>query len=282
MPDDDLELNIQDALKKWGNGPYMTFLRPSADIIVSQAKIKAGDFVLDVGAGFGDPALELSDIVGPNGKVIGIDHDLESISIAKGRAKFDKLKNIEFTIMEIPKLEFPDSMFDSVISRNVIIYFDDPSQFLSEQYRVLKQGGRIAVTVWGSNANNPLMNLPMQVLRKHLPKSVPTEPAPRSNPNVSKRANTSDPNVLVNLLEDAKFNDVASGKVELKFLGNSNDAEVYWNQRLVGSPASQKILLQMDAGLRELAIEDALQTIRDLIDKGEAYGEAVWASGTKG
>ena len=38
----------------------------------------------------------------------------------------------------------------------------------------------------------------------------------------------------------------------------------------------------MDAGLRELAIEDALQTIRDLIDKGEAYGEAVWASGTKG
>ena len=88
--------------------------------------------------------------------------------------------------------------------------------------------------------------------------------------------------VLVNLLEEAKFNDVASGKVELKFLGNSNDAEVYWNQRLVGSPASQKILLQMDAGLRELAIEDALQTIRDLIDKGEAYGEAVWASGTKG
>ena len=81
MPDDDLELNIQDALKNWGNGPYMTFLRPSADIIVSQAKIKAGDFVLDVGAGFGDPALELSDIVGPNGKVIGIDHDLESISI---------------------------------------------------------------------------------------------------------------------------------------------------------------------------------------------------------
>ena len=282
MPDDDLELNIQDALKNWGNGPYMTFLRPSADIIVSQAKIKAGDFVLDVGAGFGDPALELSDIVGPSGKVIGIDHDLESISIAKGRAKFDKLKNIEFTAMEIPKLEFPGSMFDSVISRNVIIYFDDPSQFLSEQYRVLKQGGRIAVTVWGSNANNPLMNLPMQVLRKHLPKSASTEPAPRSNPNVSKRANTSDPNVLVNLLEDAKFNDVTSGKVELKFLGNSDDAEVYWNQRLVGSPASQKILLQMDEGLRELAIEDALQTIRDLIDKGEAYGEAVWASGTKG
>ena len=282
MPDDDLELNIQDALKNWGNGPYMTFLRPSADIIVSQAKIKAGDFVLDVGAGFGDPALELSDIVGPSGKVIGIDHDLESISIAKGRAKFDKLKNIEFTAMEIPKLEFPGSMFDSVISRNVIIYFDDPSQFLSEQYRVLKQGGRIAVTVWGSNANNPLMNLPMQVLRKHLPKSASTEPAPRSTPNVSKRANTSDPNVLVNLLEDAKFNDVTSGKVELKFLGNSDDAEVYWNQRLVGSPASQKILLQMDEGLRELAIEDALQTIRDLIDKGEAYGEAVWASGTKG
>ena len=282
MPANDLELNIQDALKNWGNGPYMTFLRPSADIIVSQAKIKAGDFVLDVGAGFGDPALELSDIVGPSGKVIGIDHDLESISIANGRAKFDKLKNIEFTIMEIPKLEFPSSMFDSVISRNVIIYFDDPSEFLSEQYRVLKQGGRIAVTVWGSNANNPLMNLPMQVLRKHLPKSASTEPAPRSNPNVSKRANTSDPNVLVNLLEDAKFNDVTSGKVELKFLGNSNDAEVYWNQRLVGSPASQKILLQMDAGLRELAIEDALQTIRDLIDKGEAYGEAVWASGTKG
>ena len=54
MPSNDLQLNIEEALKNWGSGPYMTFLRPSADIIVSQAKIKEGDFVLDVGAGFGE------------------------------------------------------------------------------------------------------------------------------------------------------------------------------------------------------------------------------------
>ena len=47
MPSNDLQLNIEEALKNWGSGPYMTFLRPSADIIVSQAKIKEGDFVLD-------------------------------------------------------------------------------------------------------------------------------------------------------------------------------------------------------------------------------------------
>ena len=282
MPDDDLELNIEDALKNWGEGPYMTFLRPSADILVSEAEIGTGDFVLDVGAGFGDPALELSDIVGPEGKIIGIDHDLESISIAENRAKLGKLKNIEFKVMEIPQLMFPNGMFDSVISRNVIIYFDDPSEFLSEQYRVLKDGGRVAVTVWGSNANNPFMNLPMQVLRKHLPKkpqeAIQTQPATKPVPQ---RANTSDPEVLGNLLEKSQFKEVSIGKVELKFQGSSNDAEVYWNQRLVGSPASQKILLQMDINSRKLAIQDALQTIRDLIDKGSAYGEAVWASGTK-
>jgi hypothetical protein len=126
------------------------------------------------------------------------------------------------------------------------------------------------------------MNLPMQVLRKHLPKkpqeTLRAQPVSNGAPQ---RANTSDPNVLEKLLENSKFKSVSSGKVELKFLGNSNDAEIYWNQRLIGSPASQKILLQMDTNSRKLAIQDALQTIRDLIDKGSAYGEVVWASGTK-
>jgi ubiquinone/menaquinone biosynthesis C-methylase UbiE len=282
MPNEDLELNIEGALKNWGKGPYMTFLRPSADILVNEAKIGTGDFVLDVGAGFGDPALELSDRVGSEGKIIGIDHDPESMSIAENRAKLGKLENIEFKVMEIPQLMFPDATFDAVISRNVIIYFDDPSEFLSEQYRVLKDDGRVAVAVWGSNANNPFMNLPMQVLRKHLPKkpqeTLRAQPVSNGAPQ---RANTSDPNVLEKLLENSKFKSVSSGKVELKFLGNSNDAEIYWNQRLIGSPASQKILLQMDTNSRKLAIQDALQTIRDLIDKGSAYGEVVWASGTK-
>lgn len=274
MPTSDNERLLQ-ALIDWDNGPYMTFLKPSADILVEAAEIRAGHQILDVGAGFGDPALDIAVLVGSEGNVTGIDHDAESIEIAQKRAADRGLSNVVFQEMEIPELAFPAGTFDAVISRNVVVYFSDPLPFLREQLRVLKPGGRIAVTVWGPNDNNPLMGLPMRVLRRYAPPSE-TTPAPQQQ-----RLNTGGVEVLEQALKDAGFTNTRAGAVPLTPLVDVDQAAAYWEQRRVGSPASQRILNPLPEERQVEAEAEVIETIRALIAEGRAIGEMVWASGQK-
>ena len=275
MKKDHKTSRLENALLQWDDGPYMKFLQPSADILIEQSHVKQGDFLLDVGCGFGDPILDIADIVGLEGKLVGIDHDEESILIAKKRADDRNLQNIVLETGEVPELLFEEGYFNSVISRNVILYFGDPLPFLVEQKRVLKKNGRIAITVWGVSDKNPLMNLPMKVLRSY------TNSSGRAVPNNKNRVDTSDPNILANLLARAGFTDVQSGIVELSFPGDSSDAELYWDQRLAGSPMSQKILSELSEIEQEKAENAALNKVKSLIESGNATGQAVWVSGTK-
>lgn len=274
MPTSDNE-RLQQALVDWDNGPYMTFLKPSADILVEAAEIRAGHRILDVGAGFGDPSLDIAALVGSEGSVTGIDHDVESIEIAQKRADDRGLTNVVFQEMEIPELAFPAETFDAVISRNVVVYFSDPLPFLREQLRVLVPGGRIAVTVWGPNDNNPLMGLPMRVLRRYAP---PPETTPAAQ---QQRINTGGVNVLEQALKDAGFINTKAGAVPLTPLVDADQAAAYWEQRRVGSPASQRILNPLPEERQVEAEAEVVETIRALIAEGRATGEMVWASGEK-
>lgn len=109
------------------------------------AGLKEGETVLDLGSGGGIDVLAASRYVGKGGKVYGLDMTDEMLALAnKNKAKMGAA-NVEFLKGYIEDIPLPDGSVDVILSNCVINLSEDKPQALSEAYRVLKPGGRLAV-----------------------------------------------------------------------------------------------------------------------------------------
>ena len=124
--------------------------------IMRALNLKTGERVLDVGSGPGHQAMEMSPMVGPSGKVDGVDVSDSMLKIA--RARCEDISNVEFHEGDAVNLPFNDDTFDAVMSIMVFEYLPDVPGALNEVFRVLKSGGRVAIhgcdwgaTLWRSS-----------------------------------------------------------------------------------------------------------------------------------
>ena len=117
------------------NGMTEQFFRSSG--------IETGQRVLDVGSGVGEVALILSALVGPSGKVIGIERDGSSIGRARARLHEAGISNVEFIQADVSKFS-TERVFDAVVGRYVLQFLPDPVEVLRSLAAMIRVGGIVA------------------------------------------------------------------------------------------------------------------------------------------
>lgn len=122
---------------------------------VERLALAAGSTVLDVGCGSGASAIPAAEIVGPAGRVVGIDLAERLLALARAKATERRLANVEFIRGDMEQLEFADGAFDAVVCVFAIFFVPDMARQVRELWRRLRPGGRLAITTWGPRMFEP-------------------------------------------------------------------------------------------------------------------------------
>jgi SAM-dependent methyltransferase len=184
--------------------------RHISERLVELAGVRSGSRVLDVGAGYGEPALTAARKAGPEGRVVATDISAEMLAFGRERAAAAGLGNVEFIQSDASSLNFPAASFDAAVSRWGIIFEPDAAFAAGRIRGFLKPGARIAISSWGEPDQVPFLSIPMRTTMERL--DVPPPPAgapgPLSRPT---------PTAIGALLEGGEFSKVAVEQAEVTF-----------------------------------------------------------------
>ena len=135
--------------------PANTFWERFGQRTVERLGLTPGERVLDVCCGSGASAIPAARIVGPGGSVIGVDLAQNLLELARIKAQQHGLENVDFQSGDMTRLSFEDESFDDVVCVFGIFFVPDMELALHELKRVLRTGGKLAITTWGPRLFEP-------------------------------------------------------------------------------------------------------------------------------
>lgn len=169
--------SVAPAWEKWDHilDHNLTFVNYR---LVGDARLRAGQRVLDLGSGTGYPALLAAYAVGPHGSVVGLDLAESMLDVARRKSQRLGLTNITFRASDVSTLPFDEGSFDAVISRFCLMFLPDVPTAVGEIARILKPGSYLAAAVWSVPERNPYLRIPIDVVKQfiELPPPEPDQP----------------------------------------------------------------------------------------------------------
>ena len=204
--------------KKWDK-LTMDFLQPHGEEIIRFINPGGSDHVLDVAAGTGEPGLTIATML-TDGKVIVSDLSEGMLQVASEKAAERGIKNLETKVVDACEIPFADNTFDAISCRLGFMFFPDMLLAAKEMTRVLKSGGRIAITVWGSPEKNFWITCIMQNIKNY----IEMPPPPEGAPGMFRCAKAG---IVSELFKQAGLKNISEKEIIGKM--NCHNAEEYWD-----------------------------------------------------
>lgn len=268
----------EEAQRAWDGVLFDRFLR-FRHLILALAQhgaVAMGKFppaegarVVDIGCGFGDSALQLGELVGPAGSVLGVDISPRFIEAARE----ESAPNVRFEVMDVQAAEFADT-FDYAFSRFGTMFFANPVAGMRIVHRALEPGSKLVTVVWRRREDNPWLYVAEQVVKPLVEIPEETDEA-RCGPGPFSMAGA---DTVSTILQSAGFADVSFLRSDLPLkLGNDLDEAVEFNLAL--GPAAEVVRFAGDDGdAMRPKLAELLRPALAQFETGEGVvaGSSVW------
>jgi ubiquinone/menaquinone biosynthesis C-methylase UbiE len=202
-------------------------LTPVREWLIRELGPEPGDTVLELGAGTGETGFEAAATLGDDGRLISTDFSREMVEVARRRGTQLRLGNVDYRVIDAERIELDSGSVDGVLCQSTYMLAADPAAALAETRRVLRPGGRLALSVWGAPERNPWASIGGMILieRGHMP---PPEPGA---PGVFSMASEERTRALLN---DAGFTSVRTEEVPVRFGFRDLDDYEQWVLNVAG------------------------------------------------
>ncbi len=200
-----------------------------------------GDRVLELACGAGGPGFAAAALVAPGGEVVVSDASPEMTAIAARRAPRDGVRT---RVLDIERIDEDDASFDVVLCREGLMLVPDPALGAAEIRRVLRPGGRVALSVWGPRERNPWLGVVFDVVGAQL--GVPVPP-----PGVPHPFSLGDAERLAGVLRGAGMTGVEVSELQMPYRADS--ADEWWERTVaLAGPLAQRLAGLPPGTAREL------------------------------